>query len=82
DKIFSFYKKLNITSNSCFIQFEDSTSSKSVFISKHADFKEIKCNSMNKEEVDKQLMFYAKILNTLKSKKEYHEAFPDEFEVY
>lgn len=80
--IYSFYKELNLNSNSCWIKFEDSTSSKSNFIMKIPNFKEVKCNSTNKEEVNKHLMFYAKILRILRSKKEYQAAFPEEFEVY
>ncbi|AYZ37476.1 hypothetical protein EGY07_19005 [Chryseobacterium indologenes] len=78
-EIYKFYKKLNIKDNFCWYSFEDKTSAKISFQLKSLTSKKAKCDSTNKQEINKYIDLFYKIRNLLKSKKEYKEAFPAEF---
>jgi hypothetical protein len=80
-EIYKLYKNLNLKSTSCCIKYEDGSSSKISFVLKNTLAKDEKCIT-NKEEIDKYLQLYIKFKNILRSKKEYKEAFPEEFETY
>ncbi|MDC8101639.1 hypothetical protein [Chryseobacterium rhizosphaerae] len=78
-EIYKFYKSINVKGNLCWYTFEDKTSSKISFQLKSSSPKKTKCDSTNKQEINKYIDLFYKIRNLLKSKKEYKEMFPAEF---
>ena len=80
-EIVNFYNSLKKPMNTCWYTYEDGSSANFKFIIKKTDFKEVKCDSTKKDQVNEVRKIYFKIIKTLQSKKEYREAFPGEFEI-
>ena len=80
-QVLNFYNQCKEKKNSCWFTYDDETSSKFRFVIKTADFREIKCDNTKREDVKQILLLNNKIINLIKSKKEYKQAFPGESEV-
>lgn len=80
-QFYSLYKNLNLPEEKlCFIDISGKIESETIIsFRNNVDLKKIKCLKSEKDK-DKMLMITLKFLEYIKSKKEYRDAFPWEFE--